>query len=363
MKKVFASACILMIFILMALGSVAQGARLLRFYPASSNGLSVYDLRKVWHPARFQGNLRNHRYYEGWYFKVVSEDLSHRFAFIPGISLGEDPHAFIQVIDGSTGESQYYRFPVEDFSYSRKTFAVRIAGNFFSDREMFIDVGKGQHHYKGEIRFSGNRRFPVTLSRPGIMGWYRYVPFMETYHGVVSLNHQLHGQLVNNSDTLFFDNGSGYIEKDWGSSMPRAWIWMQSNSFSQQDDISFMLSVAHIPWLGSSFTGFLGFLMFNGQLLPFATYTSARLQKVDVLEDEVNIEITGKGFKLFISGNKGIRGVLLAPVTGVMSRPIHESLDAEISLRLEDASGKVLFQGTTLQAGLELVGDYNKLQP
>ncbi|WP_243392439.1 MULTISPECIES: tocopherol cyclase family protein [unclassified Mesotoga] len=25
--------------------------------------------------------------------------------------------------------------------------------------------------------------------------------------------------------------GKGYIEKDWGRSLPDAWIWMQSNNF------------------------------------------------------------------------------------------------------------------------------------
>ncbi len=42
---------------------------------------------------------------------------------------------------------------------------------------------------------------------PGIMGWYKYVPFMQCYHGVVSLNHELKGQLRINGSEHVFDDG------------------------------------------------------------------------------------------------------------------------------------------------------------
>ena len=47
------------------------------------------------------------------------------------------------------------------------------------------------------------------------MGWYYKVPFMECYHEVVSLNHDLIGEIKVNNRIFSFDNGKGYIEKDW----------------------------------------------------------------------------------------------------------------------------------------------------
>jgi tocopherol cyclase len=335
----------------------AQG----RFRHFASNGPALYDLRKIYNPSWFQGNLQRNNYYEGWYFKIVSEDNSRSFAFIPGISLGNDSHSFIQVIDGNTGDTQYHRFPVDSFSYSRRMFSVLISGNNFSEGGFAINLDDDR--MQGEIHFEGITPFPVSLLSPGIMGWYRYVPFMETYHGVVSLHHRLYGYIVTDGDTISFDNGRGYVEKDWGSSMPRAWIWMQSNSFMQQQDVSFMISVAHIPWLGSSFTGFLGYLMWDDKLWPFATYTGAKLQTVAVGQDDVDIIISDRNYRIIIKGNKGLRGTLLAPVAGNMTRTIHESLDAMITIRLEDKNGNKVFEAKTARAGLELVGDHQLLQP
>lgn len=41
-----------------------------------------------------------------------------------------------------------------------------------------------------------------------------------------------------------------------------------------------------------------------------------------------------------------MRGELLAPVAGDMSRTIHESIDAEIRVILKDKKGKILYDGT-----------------
>ncbi|MFO7978720.1 MAG: tocopherol cyclase family protein [Bacteroidales bacterium] len=307
--------------------------------------------------------MRTTRYYEGWYYKIVSDDGSLRYAFIPGVSLDTDAHAFVQVIDGSTGQTSYFRFPPEAFSYSRRHFEVRIAGNIFSGEGFSVDLKDDEHHIRGQIGFSESSRYPVSLFWPGIMGWYRFVPFMQTYHGVVSLDHRLKGVLVHQQDTLSFDNGRGYIEKDWGSSMPKAWIWMQSNSFMNHDKASFMLSVAHVPWITGSFTGFLGYLLFNDEILRFATYTSAKIVEIHGDPDQIQIVIEDRGFRLTIRGLKGVRGELMAPLAGQMNRMIHESLDAILFVCLEDPQGNVLFEGQTKQAGLELVGDQQLLKP
>ncbi len=53
-------------------------------------------------------------------------------------------------------------------------------------------------------------------------------PAMECYHGVVSMYHLLSGHLEINGDKVDFSGGKGYIEKDWGRSMPSDWIWIQA---------------------------------------------------------------------------------------------------------------------------------------
>lgn len=317
----------------------------------------IYDIRKVWNPSWFQGNRVRDRYFEGWYFKQVSPNGKNSLAFIPGISLaGEDAHAFVQAIDGKTGKTWYFRYPLEDFAYSKSGFSVRIGGNRFSASGMVLELSDGTTNFRGRLSFSGQVRFRAGLRKPGIMGWYRYVPFMECYHGVVSLDHRLQGSIWINEREVPFTGGRGYIEKDWGRSMPKAWIWMQTNHF-ESPGTSFMLSIADIPWIGRSFTGFLGFLLHDGRRHDFATYTGARILSVEDSARELAIRI-GKGeLILQVSGMKNITGGLKAPLLGSMQRMIHESIDSSLHIQLLDKAGKHLFEGTGRNAGLEMVGN------
>lgn len=233
----------------------------------------LYRLRKIWNPDWFQGYYHNHKYFEGWYFKIVSRKGDLRYAIIPGISTGQDPHAFIQIINGKHGKTEYNRFSLDKFQFSNRGFRVSIDKNYFSKSFMHVEVGDGENYFKADITFSKWAEYPVTFLYPGIMGWYRFVPFMECFHGIVSMNHKVNGVINTENRERTIHNGQGYIEKDWGLSMPRAWIWIQTNSFRKHSDASFMLSVAHIPWMKRSFPGF---LYYQNRIYKFATYNGAK---------------------------------------------------------------------------------------
>ncbi len=349
--------------LLLTVCSVLSNAQNDRFNRIGDNPGAFYGTKQLWNPEFFQGYNKKEGYFEGWYFKMVSADGKHRYAFIPGISLGEDEHAFVQFIDGQTGETNYFRFDINEFYYSSNRFAVWVGPNFFSADSFFVDLGKGDKKILGKGIISNRVEYPVKPFSPGIMGWYRFVPFMECFHGVVSLDHELEGNFLIENQVISFDGGRGYIEKDWGKSMPSAWIWTQSNTFDDGSNTSFMLSVANIPWLGSSFTGFLGFLWVNETLYRFATYTGAKIAELNRNEDQINVLIKEKDFSIEFIGLKGMRGELLAPVAGDMSRTIHESIDAEIRVILRNKKGTILYDGTAKNAGLELVGDPSVLNP
>ncbi|MCD6337058.1 MAG: hypothetical protein J7M01_02350, partial [Candidatus Marinimicrobia bacterium] len=220
------------------------------------------------HPSIFQGNLKKRSYFEGWYIKCLSDDLSTSIAFIPGISLGKDKHAFIQ-INTSEHTTEYLNFPLENFHFEKDYFAVAIDDNFFSDRGVHLSVDRPHMSLHGDLVFEDVHPFPSRFMSPGIMGWFTYVPFMKCYHGVVSMRHRVRGTLILNGKEYGFENGIGYIEKDWGRSFPQSWIWMQANPF-QNSDASFMLSIAKVPWLGMKFTGLIGFLNFDNEVHRFA---------------------------------------------------------------------------------------------
>ncbi len=333
--------------------------------PGSRAGL--YDLKKIWRPEWFQGNRKRKNYFEGWYIKSVSATGDASIAFIPGISLNkENPHAFVQVIHGKTGDTWYFKYAVEDFYFTPNQFAVKVGGNYFSTDGMEVDLRSENAHIKGRLSFSGQQAYPASLKNPGIMGWYRYIPFMECYHGVVSMDHQVDGKLSINGKMTEFGGGKGYIEKDWGSSMPKAWIWMQSNHFEDPGS-SFMLSVARIPWIGNTFTGFLGYLFHRGILTPFATYTGAGIKDLEKSGRTLTLGIEGGDFYLHIRGEQEERpdnsGALKAPLQGQMERIIYESIDSQLYIAVTNKRGIPFFEGCGTNAGLEMVGDISLLYP
>ena len=296
---------------------------------------------------------------------MVSANDSSILSIIPGISLPEDKnkqHAFIQIIDGRTARSFYYTFPINQFSFSRKEFAIKIGQNFFSKDQLILDIPNDSTSVAGQVHMSQLTPFSKKkMLQPGIMGWYRYVPFMQCYHGVVSLNHKLEGMVTLNNKVYNFNRGTGYVEKDWGSSMPLAWIWIESNNFSSENT-SFMLSVANIPWLGNSFTGFLGFFLHDSTIYKFATYTHAKIELEKLAQDTVCINIHDKHYRYFIKTYRISSGVLKAPVKGSMDRRIPESIDARLELKVTDRKGYLIFNGKTSVTGFEMVGDMNLLK-
>jgi tocopherol cyclase len=327
--------------------------------------IPFYNLRKIGNTIIFQGNRKKGAYFEGWYFKMVAKDGSAVLSVIPGISLsgdGKEQHAFIQVINGVTAQTSYFSFPIEAFSFSKKGFAIKIGDNYFSEEMIILDLQdstttvSGRVEMFNRVKYSSNR-----LLNPGIMGWYRFVPFMECYHGVVSLTHDLKGELTVNHKVHLFEDGKGYIEKDWGSSMPSAWIWIQSNNFSNPNR-SLMLSIAEIPWLGGSFTGFLGFYYHDQQIHHFATYRRSKMYVEFPDSNAVNIRIENRRNTFLIEAKSNTAGMLKAPVAGSMERSIPESIDGELKITMLDKKGNVLFTDSTNITGVEMVGDYKQFQ-
>jgi tocopherol cyclase len=309
------------------------------------------------HPELFQGNTLKKNYFEGWYFKHVSSDLEHVWSFIPGISLsGNDNHAFIQIINGITGVTHYLVYNLSQFTWIPDKLELKIGDSLFTSEYIDLRITNDKINLVGRLTYRNNVTYPFRLSAPGIMGWYSYVPFMECKHGIVSANHEISGSIISDGSTVSFDGGKGYIEKDWGTSFPEVWIWIQSNNFTDRS-ASFSFSVAKIPWLGKYFMGFIAFLYYDGKFNIFATYNRSVLNNVHHDENTVSFTLSNNELSLDVSVTRNKAGELRAPVSGLMSRRIKESVDATVSLTMSDNKGTVIFSDTGKRAGLEIIED------
>jgi hypothetical protein len=326
---------------------------------------SVLDrIRNLYHPERFHFHHQLERgggYFEGWYFKLVDADGAQPYAIIPGVFLGTDGHAFIQILDGRAGTACYHRFELESFRASRRNFAVEIAGSRFSSEEIDLDIDAEQTSAKqsvrGSLRFSPWRPWPVTPTSPGVMGPYSFVPFMECNHGILSLDHAVSGSLAVDGRETVFDGGRGYSEKDWGRAFPSGYVWTQSNCF-EREGVSITASVARIPWLTGAFRGFLVGFLLDGELHRFTTYTGAEIESLTIDESHVVLQLHDRSHRLEINARKEAGGVLHAPYGRQMIERVAETMTSEVELRFSTvATDETLYEGRGRHACLEFQGD------
>lgn len=256
--------------------------------------------------------------FEGWYFK--HQKGGDMIAFIPGRA---ESGAFVQMVsvDGSR------QFDVPDLSAGGGI--IRAGSCLFSRRGCQINLPG----VRGKIAYGA-----LTPLRTDIMGPFRFLP-MECRHGVISVAHTLRGSVTVDGEPHYFDGGTGYIEKDSGTSFPSSYLWVQCNDFPQP--CSLMVSIAHIPFCGRSFTGCICAIVYGGREYRLATYNGVRIhvaeaEHICLSQGKLLLEIDVKPSR---SGH-----LLRAPLRGRMSGTVRESTNACLHVRLWERGRLVLNQ-------------------
>jgi len=318
----------------------------------------ISRIKALFHPEQYHGWTKKKNYFEGWYFKLISKDEKYAFAIIPGIAMAENTsHAFIQVLDGKKRKSAYHKFKAESFLPKGGKFEINIAENFFSKTQLKVKL----KDFEADLKFVEQVPWPSSVLSPNIMGPFSFIPFMECNHGILSMNHTIEGSIKHEGKDIDFSGGRGYMEKDWGRSFPSAYIWMQSNHFSESN-ISIKSSIAKIPWLGSSFVGFIAGVYLKDRIIQFTTYNLSRLKKAHVNDNEVNVILENPKHRLTIKAIRKESTELASPIMGFMDGRIEESMEAELHVKLvHKKSGEVLLDDIGRNAGLEIAGNIKEI--
>jgi hypothetical protein len=311
-------------------------------------------IKSFFNPEHFQGWGKQSSYFEGWYFKVLNATGTRAFAFIPGIAMDSagNAHAFVQVLDGKRKTAEYHRFDSGEFRPAADRFYVEVGQNQFSSSGISLNL----EGVSGNLQFSGNVGWPKPFYSPGIMGPFSFFPFLECYHGIVSMDHYINGILRIDSEEIDMCGGRGYIEKDWGRSFPSAYMWMQCNHF-EQSGVSLKASVARIPWMGTSFTGFISGLWLGDRLVQFTTYNGTRLRKCFADLEKVEIVLQNWRHELLIQVQRDGVTSLASPVNGLMEGRIEESMTSVMSIQLiQRSTRKVIYEGIGNHTAVEVAG-------
>ncbi len=306
-------------------------------------------------PELFQGEKylnTNKNYFEGWYFKNTNN--KNGISFIPGININENnKKAFIQVI--TENSSYFVNYDINDFEYNFNPFYIKVKNNIFSRDGINIDIFDEIQNLKvkGNIKYLNTKNIKVTTISPNIMGPFSYIPFMECNHAIISMKNNTKGLININNNQIDFNNGIGYIEKDWGCSFPKSYIWCQGNNF-ENTEASFMLAIATIPFKIFQFKGVICTLIVNNKEYKFTTYNNSKLIENEVNNEFINITLKKGNYYLNVKStyNNGLK--LLAPVKGKMQKNILENICSKITINLK-YKDKLIFSDTSNNCGLEIV--------
>lgn len=145
---------------------------------------------------------------------------------------------------------------------------------------------------------------------PNIMSPFSYIPYMECNHAILSMKSRANGFISINNSKIEFNNDIGYIEKDWGISFPKSYVWCQGNDFSNEN-VSFMISIADIPFKLFHFREIICTLILDGHEYRFATYNNAKLVEYEIDDGLLNITLKKDNKIIFsdISKNCGLENV------------------------------------------------------
>lgn len=254
----------------------------------------------------------------GWYFKCQSD--TQTLAVIAAVHGGESS---VQLI-------------CDDGAWN---FTENLSGNIFAKDGIKLNLVSSTASVFGNLNFCEHS--PIKYD---IMGPFRFIPFMQCRHSVVSMRHRVNGEVFVNGKSYKFDDALGYIEGDRGHSFPSEYAWTQTFFVGG----SLMLSVADIPFAGRHFTGVICVILWQNREYRLASYLGARAVKIS--DGEIIIRQGRYTFTARLMENNG--RALNAPIGGQMGRTIHECSSCRAAYRFE-ADGKRLFDFTAENASFE----------
>lgn len=319
-------------------------------------------IEAILNPDLYHGENKKDNYFEGWYFKLVDKDNKNVFSFIPGIYKSKDnkaAHSFIQVLRGNDAKCEYIRYTAESFTYDKHSFNIAIGRSSFSINEMNLNIIDKNIQVSGRIKLLNSVKWPDSFVNPGSMGFYNYLCFMECYSQVCLVDGDTQGELNINGKRVDFNGGKVYIEKNWGKAFPKAWIWIQSNSF-RTSRVSLSCSIGIVPFLHGSFNGFLAGFMLGDEFYEFTSINRSRM-RIHRQKDDVNIKFYNKKYELNIRTESEEDKFILCmgPSPEGMVPIVRETLKGKVYVKLRNiCENRMVFSDTGCCTGIEYGGEW-----
>lgn len=285
-------------------------------------------------------------YFEGYYFKFIN-DQKEIVILIAGISISTtEKFSFIQIASNYNEEVELYKFPLSELKPSADSFYFKIGDNEFGPDRIVINIGQ----INADIQLTNSIHWKRSFLRPNIMGFLSFVPKVECKHDVITIKTDVSGYINLEKQKIVFEHGDGYIEKNWGSSFPKEYMWLHANQFKNKE-LSLQFAIAKPKWIFARPKVHIGYVMLDNPI----HFGSHRLSTVKVRAKNDSISITIKTSKhiIHVIVNNRAPVNLMGPKKGQLQNEIAEYLNSEIEL--------ILIKRKLLKRNIEVIRDISSL--
>lgn len=304
----------------------------------------------------FQGEGKRTNYFEGWYVKCTDRENDLSIALIPGVSHFSDSQSFVQynIHYKNKSYSGKINFDRNHFEVVPEPYSIIMPKFVLSESGVKASLIDEDNHILLDFSFGPLQPIRQTAYMPSIMGPLEYIK-VPCSHDIVSMKHTVKGKLVLNGEEINVDSGVGYMEKDRGSTFPSNYLWLQTNTFTENSEASLSLAVATIEKKPLKITGF--YAVFNDGIKEhrFSTYLGSRFDVVvDNNEVGYSVQITGRNKILEVKVELSNVSELIAPMNEGMDFPIKETVKSSLEMTFKE-KGKAEVKLTSENAAAELV--------
>lgn len=312
-------------------------------------------------PNRYHWDGFSHPYFEGWFFRVVVSETTS-FAFIygvqnPGVPDGESSSSF--VVAARNGEPAWTAlFPVDAFTASRQTLAVRVG-----DNRATADGLSGCLQNEGE-EVCWNLRFVTEDVWSDTMGLLTNIPALPLNWHVGNLRARAEGEIVWKGETFTVRDAPLFQDKNWGTVFPPSYIWIQAGGFSPEQDT--------LVFAGGDIGLTAGMFVWRGAGRNYAMRSQDLNTVLSIWpapdRGEVRVDLSRGAVRLVLTGRFGDDEPVLLPA------PTYEgyvpytrmALLGEVQIEVYEKTGwdyRLLETVTPDQAAVEIGGAYWAAEP
>jgi tocopherol cyclase len=323
-------------------------------------------------------------YFEGWYLRVTIPEIEQTFAFMYSIENptgGNNSGGAVQIL-GFNEQYLCRSIPsVKQFWASKNSFSfghwnkhsLAIKPQLISTQEFSKKIEEGYqvtatlnqgciYNPKSQNYCSWQYKIkPIygwgnaNLKQQATAGWLSYLPLYDPGWQITMAHGLATGWIEWKNQRYQFIDAPAYSEKNWGTSFPQKWFWLNCNSFLDYPDLAITAGggIRQVLWWTEA-VGLIG-IHYRGKFYEFAPWNSQITWEIEPW-GKWQMFAVRDNYSVTLTGTTDLPGTYVrTPTAKGLVFNCRDTTKGKLSLELK-SQAKVILQANSNLAGLEIGG-------